>query len=189
MENNFLKIDFKYINRKDISFLQSGILAYLSGFQNNKLYCYQSERELAEIFNSSRRTISRSIIDLINKGLIFKSNDRKYLIPFQNRKALILVDDNNPLPTTEKIVKQSIPKKEYVLPIVKTYTQEETIIDNPMPIAETEAGQDNNEKTYVDKAKDIGRSRKEQAIKKEVINNQSKNRIEELLANAPKLNY
>jgi len=98
---NYLKIEEELLQNKSLSFLQVGILSYLKRFQSNGNYCFQSKKYISQYFNTTESTLKREIKKLQDMKLIFSSNDKKYLIPFNNRKALVLVDDNNPFPTTE----------------------------------------------------------------------------------------
>jgi Mn-dependent DtxR family transcriptional regulator len=98
----FLKLNYEFLD-KDYTLSQATILSYLKSFQEQNKYCYQSKSDIAKRFNFDISTINRTIKSLIDKGVIFTSQDKKYLkAAFNNRKALILVDDKNPLPTIEE---------------------------------------------------------------------------------------
>jgi transcription initiation factor IIE alpha subunit len=109
----FLKIDWELLDNTNVSFLGAGLISYIKSYQINGKYCYHKDDELAKLFKVSRSTIIRELKELMNMGLIFKSNDKKYLIPFNNKKATILVDNNNPLPIAETAAGQhKIPKED-----------------------------------------------------------------------------
>jgi len=82
---------------------QTLIICYLKSFQEQNKYCYQSKSDIAEFFGIPYSTFKKEIKSLIDKKAIFLSQDKKYLnAAFNNRKALILVDHKNPLPTIKE---------------------------------------------------------------------------------------
>ena len=99
----FLKINYQLIE-EGYTLFQAAILSYLKSFQEQNKYCYQFQKDIAEKLGIPFGTLKKDIKFLSDKKLIFTSQDKKYLnAGFNNRKALILVDDNNPLPTAESI--------------------------------------------------------------------------------------
>jgi hypothetical protein len=142
----YLNIDEQLLQNKSLSFLQVGILSYLKRFQINDNYCFQSKKYISEYFNTTESTFKRELKKLQEMKLLFSSNDKKYLIPFNNRKALILVDENNPFPTTEinsnelsTLIKEDISiKMNYTIKTNKSYQYDEEDIKSIMSINEYE---------------------------------------------------
>jgi len=157
MNKKFIKVDYQFLGREDITLPQAVLLSYLEQYQSNGKYCYEGESKLAELLKTSLSTLKRSIKDLEEKELIFKSQDRKYLIAYQNKKAIILVDENNPLP------------------------------EKPVTDAETHAEETISENRWSDYEKQMKDLKREQKVIREKQVEESKSRIEELLNNAPRL--
>jgi DNA-binding GntR family transcriptional regulator len=153
----FMKVYYEFLNRKDITLTQGIILSYLKSYQDNEMICFESEKELAKMLKTSLSTVHRSIKDLEEKELIFKSQDRKYLIAYHNKKAIILVDENNPLP------------------------------EKPVTDAETHAEETISENRWSDYEKQMKDLKREQIVLRKKQVEESKSRIEELLNNAPRL--
>jgi DNA-binding Lrp family transcriptional regulator len=103
MENNFFKVYYNDIlSNKKLNSNEKLLIFYLKSFQDNNKVCFQTQNDIADILGLSPKTLEKVIYSLKKQELIFTSNDRKYLTPFNNRKAIILVDENNPLPSTEE---------------------------------------------------------------------------------------
>jgi hypothetical protein len=137
----YLKIDEELLENKSLSFLQVGVLSYLKNYQSNGKYCYQSKKYIANYFNTTESTLKREIKKLQDMELLFSSNDKKYLIPFNNRKALVLVDENNPFPNTEISSNEvSTPIKEHIslniINVVKSNKFDEDDIQSIMALNE-----------------------------------------------------
>lgn len=96
---NFIKLEYQLLQRVDINLEEKVLVSYLQGWQSSNKVCFETQEEISTKLGISIRTLKRTIQSLKEKRIIFTSNDRKYLIPFNNRKALVLVDDNNPYPT------------------------------------------------------------------------------------------
>jgi len=104
---NFIKLDYELLKRADINIEEKLIIAYIQRWQKSNKYCYETQEEISEILGIKLTTFKDRLKSLKNKKIIFTSNDRKYLIPFNNRKAIILVDEENPYPI-ENIVSNEI---------------------------------------------------------------------------------
>ena len=153
----YIKVHYQFLERTDITAIQAMILSYLKNHQDNKKYCFKTEKQLAELFNTPYGTFRKSIKDLIDKELIFKSQDRKYLIAYSNKKALILVDENNELP------------------------------EKPVRDAETHAEDTISKNRYTEYEEQMKLLKREQKLMRQKQEEESKSRIEELLNNAPRL--
>lgn len=115
-QESFLKINFQLIEQ-GFTLVEATIISYIKSFQDVGKYCFTSKANIAKIFNISHSTVNRTLQNLIKKGIIFTSQDKKYLkAAFNNRKALILVDDKNPLPIAESSAEQIQPIEEVIIP-------------------------------------------------------------------------
>ena len=155
---NYVKLDYQYLEREDITLLQAVILSYLQSYQNASKYCFEGMSQLAVKFNTPYGTFRKAVKKLMDMELVFKSNDKKYLTPYGNRKVLILVDDNNPLPTKK-----------------------------PVRNAEKDATDVLKEERYKHLAKEIEVLKMENDILRLTQQEESRKRLEELLNNAPRL--
>ena len=98
-----IKLGYRILQRKDINTEEKIIISYLLALQSSNKFCFETQNDLSNKLGISTRTLKRTIQLLKDKNVMFTSNDRKYLLPFGNRKAIILCDKNNPLPnSTEK---------------------------------------------------------------------------------------
>lgn len=97
----FLKFDYQLI-KDGYSTNQVLIICYLKSFQATNKFCRQNQKDIAKLFGIPFSTFKKELKILLDKGIIFTSNNKKYIKAFSNRKALILVDDKNPLPTIEE---------------------------------------------------------------------------------------
>ena len=98
----FLKINYELLD-EGYTLSQAAILSYLKSFQEQNKYCYQFQKDIATKLRIPFGRLKIDIKILSDKKLIFTSQDKKYLnAAFNNRKAIILVDDKNPLPTIEE---------------------------------------------------------------------------------------
>lgn len=114
MKKKYLIIEEDLLDKCN-SLLQASIISYLKRFQDNNQFCFQSKKQLANYFKTSESTIKRELKELEKLQLVFSSNDRKYLIAFNNRKALVLVDEDNPFPMSKISSNELKPiKQEYI---------------------------------------------------------------------------
>lgn len=179
MKDTFMKLDFELLKRTDLTIEEKLIISYLKSFQTNNKVCYQTQEDISTTLGLSLRTLKRKIKELQLKKIIFLSNDRKYLIPFQNRKAIILVDNNNPLPIAET-------KSDKELDINSIDNSSKLIKDCQAKdfIEETKSIQ--IEEKVISKAETLehlSNLNKQKAIIREKSRVQAFNRIEELLRN------
>jgi len=114
-------LDYQLLQRVDINLEEKVLVSYLQGWQSSNKVCFETQEEISTKLGISIRTLKRTIQLLKEKRIIFTSNDRKYLIPFNNRKALVLVDANNPYPTpleettsTKKITSNEVKSTEVI---------------------------------------------------------------------------
>jgi len=102
----YIKLENELLADTGYTLTQKLIISKIKGYQDNGLYCYSTQEELAQQLGLSLRTLKREIFNLKKIGKIFtqpkklKSNKKQY----KNRKAIILVDENNSLPTKEEMV-------------------------------------------------------------------------------------
>jgi len=112
----FIKLNKELLKRKDITSTQKLIISYLQSYQINNKYYFGGEPQLAEELGLSHPTLRDNIKALEKKKIIFKSQEDKYIQhTFQNRKCIVLVDSNNPYPTSNELSQQSntnIPQEE-----------------------------------------------------------------------------
>ncbi len=117
---NYTRIPDSIRKNKSLTSTEKLILGYLYTYQNKLVgkkvistgnYYYDTQAILAEELGTYLREIERALFTLKQKGLIFQT--KKSLVDgksqFKNRKAIIMVDDNNPLPTID--VPNSKPKQ------------------------------------------------------------------------------
>jgi hypothetical protein len=117
---NYTRIPDSIRKNKSLSPTEKLILGYLYTYQNKLVgkkvistgnYYYDTQAILAEELGTYLREIERALFTLKQKGLIFQT--KKSLVDgksqYKNRKAIIMVDDNNPLPTID--VPNSKPKE------------------------------------------------------------------------------
>jgi hypothetical protein len=121
---------------------QTLIICYLKSFQEQNKYCYQSKSDIAEFFGIPYSTFKKEIKSLIDKGVIFLSQDKKYLkAAFNNRKVLILVDDKNPLPTIEEstiLIAQAFTGRTETTKVIPSIPKAEESVLNQIKIVEEE---------------------------------------------------
>lgn len=86
-----------------LSLLEKNLLCIFKGYQDNGKYCFETQKELAEIFGIAERNIRNSLKNLRNKEMIFMKQKSEIDLArqFKNRKAIIMVDADNPFPTNE----------------------------------------------------------------------------------------
>jgi biotin operon repressor len=105
----YTRITEKLRKNKNLTPLHKLLIGFLNTYQSNpdgtptnKFY-YDKQDNLAEELGVSVRTIKTAIQFLEDKGIIFQP--QKSTIDgrpqYKNRKAIILVDKNNPLPSTD----------------------------------------------------------------------------------------
>lgn len=136
----FLKIDSTLLANVNYTPTEKLFIAYLQSYQNDNKYCFDTQEELSKVFGICLRNIKYLIKDLRERGIIFMvpKSQIDHKSQYKNRKAIILVDDNNPLPThmsNEKTkdeqsinseLKVYLPSREALLAYVhedKTWTQ------------------------------------------------------------------
>lgn len=151
---NFTRVSDSIRTNKSLTASEKLFIGYLQTYQlspdgtptNN--YCFLKQEELAEELGESLSTIKRMIISLSSKGIIFQSAARNYNksgYQFKNRKATILVDEYNPLPTELEVPKKEpkkvSPKVEVVVPepvkevaAIKQLTIEDELEDRGLPL-------------------------------------------------------
>jgi biotin operon repressor len=96
----FIKLNKELLKRKDITSTQKLIISFLQSYQINNNYWYSGEADLSEELGISKSTLKENIKSLEKKKIIFKSEDKNYIQHrFNQRKAIVLVDSNNPYPT------------------------------------------------------------------------------------------
>ena len=112
----FIKLEKELLKRKDITSTQKLIISYLQSHQTNKLYWFAGEPKLSEELGLSLPTLKDNIKTLEKKKIIFKSEDKKHIQHrYNKRKAIVLVDKDNPYPTSNELSQQSntnIPQEE-----------------------------------------------------------------------------
>jgi len=135
----FLKINYELLD-KGYTLSQAAILSYLKSFQEQNKYCYQFQKDIASKLKIPFGTLKSDIKILSDKKLIFTSQDKKYLnAAFNNRKALILVDDKNPLPTIEEstiLIAQAFTGRTETIEVIPSITKAEESVLNQIEIAE-----------------------------------------------------
>ena len=99
-KQEFIKIQLDLLKRKDITPIDKLIISLLKSIQKDNNYFYAGEPALAEMLGLSTSTLKDRIKLLIDKKIIFKSADKKYIkVRHNQRMAIVLVDKNNPYPT------------------------------------------------------------------------------------------
>ena len=129
----FIKLDLNLLRGNGLNLNENVFISYLIGWQTQDKICYETQSQIAEYLDIPIATFKRMIKKLINKEVIFVSQDRKYLIPFNNRKAIIYVDSNNPLPTKVNTPAESeIKIKKVIVPeVIKEIVAEKPVDDSP----------------------------------------------------------
>ena len=171
MKDTFMKLDFELLKRTDLTIEEKLIISYLKSYQINGKVCYQTQEDISITLGLTTIMLKRKIKELQLKKIIFLSNDRKYLIPFQNRKAIILVDNNNPLPIAETKSDKEL---------------DTNSIDNSSKLIKDCQAKDFIEEKIISKAETLeylSNLNKQKAIIREKSRVQAFNRIEELLRN------
>jgi hypothetical protein len=144
---NYTRIPDSIRKNKSLSPTEKLILGYLYTYQNKLVgkkvistgnYYYDTQAILAEELGTYLREIERALFTLKQKGLIFQT--KKSLVDgksqYKNRKAIIMVDDNNPLPTID--VPNSKPKElskpnEVLTPEVEYDDLDNAFLNEPQP--------------------------------------------------------
>lgn len=104
-EEDFLQITYSLLKDKTLSTSQKILISYLKSFQRTKgEYCYDTQENIANDLGFALITIKKDIKELTEKNIIFLEKKRDLIggKQYKNRKAIILVDDNNPLPTKDE---------------------------------------------------------------------------------------
>lgn len=114
----YTRISTRILKDKNLSPTHKLILGFLQTYQQQPdgtptgNYWYNTQKQLAEELGLSLKTITDAIAFLEGKGLIFQPKkskiDNKH--QYKNRKAIILVDEFNELPT-EFIKEEKSPRK------------------------------------------------------------------------------
>ena len=130
----FIMLDYQLLQRVDINLEEKVLVSYLQGWQSSNKVCFETQEEISTKLGISIRTLKRTIQLLKEKRIIFTSNDRKYLIPFNNRKALVLVDANNPYPTPLEETTTSTKETTSTKKITSNEVKSTEVIDTTTPI-------------------------------------------------------
>ena len=134
---NFIQLDLELLSNTGYTLTQKILIGYLQSFQKTKeVYCFKEQVKIAEQLGIPLRTLERDIQDLRDLKLIFMKKKRevdKTNRTYKNRKAIILVDDNNPYPILEESIT--------------------TILRNPNPEVEAEPIQEEKIQPEAPKAK------------------------------------
>ena len=105
---NFIKLQKELLQRTDITLIHKLIISYLQSYQSNNNYYYAGIPNMAKELGLSLTAVKDNIKQLEKRGIMFKSQDKKHInATFNNRKAIVLVDDNNPIPTNNTPKKSS----------------------------------------------------------------------------------
>lgn len=140
---NFIKLNTNLLSRKDINSNGKLLIAYLNSFQSSNLICHQTKKELSEAIGIPLGTLKDLITKLKSLDIIFSTPMKSYSNKrqFKNRKAMILVDENHPLPITSSIiterkVRQRILEQEIKLILKIKKMNEEKELPNEEDVAE-----------------------------------------------------
>jgi biotin operon repressor len=141
----YTRITEKLRKNKDLTPLHKLLIGFLNTYQSNpdgtstKKYFYDTQENLAEELGVSVRTIKTAIQFLEDKGIIYQTQKSKIdkRPQYKNRKAIILVDKNNPLPSTEnKAVEETISTEaisevqvEVIVPQIKEKSTNEKLLE------------------------------------------------------------
>lgn len=106
----YTRITEKLRQNKELTPLHKLLIGFLNTYQSNpdgsstKKFYYDTQETLAEELGVSTRTIKTAIQFLEDKSIIFQPQKSEIdgRPQYKNRKAIILVDKNNPLPSTKK---------------------------------------------------------------------------------------
>jgi len=104
-EQGFIQVEYKLLQDSRLSLSQVIIISYFKGYQRQEGYFYDTQENLSMILGIPIATLKRDIKYLIQLGIIFFTpkghvdGKRQY----KNRKAIILVDEKNPLPKKKDI--------------------------------------------------------------------------------------
>lgn len=127
----FIKLDNELLANTGYTLTQKVIISKIKGFQDNDMYCFETQENLSIQLCIPLRTLKRDIKTLCDNGIIFKEKkslkDNKH--QFKNRKVIVFVDDNNPLPIKEAKIAKPIVQHEAKPQIV------EPTIDNDTKLA------------------------------------------------------
>lgn len=131
----YTRITEKLRKNKDLTPLHKLLIGFLNTYQTNpdgtstKKYFYDTQENLAEELGVSVRTIKSAIQFLEEKEIIYQTQKSKIdkRPQYKNRKAIILVDQHNKLPSTENKSKEvtistqpiSEVQKEYIVAEIK----------------------------------------------------------------------
>lgn len=135
---NYSRVPDSIRRNENLTSTEKLFMGYLYTYQNKVVgkkivptgtYCFDKQTNLAYELGVNLKTITNTISSLEEKGLIFKAKKGKIdgKSQYKNRKAIIMVDDNNPLPTKEDVkVESKVVEKpiQEPLPTVEVVTPE-----------------------------------------------------------------
>jgi len=96
----FIQVDYKLLQDPRFSLSQTIIISYFKGYQREDGFFYDTQENLSKILGISLPTLKRDIKYLLELGIIFfkTKSDIDGKRQYKNRKAIIFVDEKNPLP-------------------------------------------------------------------------------------------
>lgn len=112
---NYIRIPKSILTNSELDIYEKHILGYLYTYQttvvDNKLiptknYCFDTQENIANELGISIRKLKYLIVGLKSKGLIFmvKKSQVDGKNQYKNRRAIIMVDEFNPLPTKKEVI-------------------------------------------------------------------------------------
>ena len=113
----FYKLNKDLLKNTAYTIYERLLMMYLTSYQVHDLICYEKNTDIAINLGISKNTLSRAIKGLVDKKIIFTTNKYK-THHSNNRKVIVLVDGNNPLPTKDE-TKQEVKKDKVKQPKVK----------------------------------------------------------------------
>lgn len=128
-DEQFIKVYYKFTRDQKFTLLESAIISLVIGWQKESKNCTQSNANLAEIFNVSKKTISRTITGL-NKLEFFQSREhspKNQFDKYQNSR-IITID--------EALLKQYQPQSSINAVTISNTTP--PVIEIPLEVVSTE---------------------------------------------------
>lgn len=103
----FMKVNYNIASDNTLSWNEKAIIIFLKSYQDNGNYYYGSQEEMSVILGIKHlKTLKNNLKSLKEKNLIFISTDieinGKKFKAFNNKKVIVLVDKNNPLPSSNE---------------------------------------------------------------------------------------
>ena len=96
----FIKLDIDSLRGLGLNLTEKVLISYLKGWQSQDKVCYERNVDIAEYLEVDESTLRRTIKKLVDKGIVFYTRSYKTHHSI-NRKAIVYVDTNNPLPIKE----------------------------------------------------------------------------------------